>query len=386
MSRCESSPNAPPKGPLSGFRVLEFQSLGAAPFAAMLLADMGADVIVVDRPTTAAGSQDVDINFLRRSRRSIILNLKSKNDVESALALIQHADVLIEGYRPGVMERLGLGPSASFKQNPRLIYGRMTGWGQNGPLAPLAGHDINYIALTGVLDAIGQAGGTPVLPLNLVGDFGGGGMLLAFGILSALLEAQRSGVGQVVDAAMIDGSSLLATMFHGLVAAGRWSVERGTNLLDGGAPWYSTYETKDQHHMAVGAIEPHFYATFVAKLGLDIKSLPDRTDQGNWPALRQRFAAVFKTRSRSEWENHFNDADACVTPVLSFTEAHTHAHSVARTAFTRMGNFKVPTPAPRFSRTPAGPPREPPSAGSGGKTALRDWGLSEADIDRFETY
>jgi alpha-methylacyl-CoA racemase len=362
-------------GPLVGVRVLEFEALGPAPFCGMLLADLGADVLTVERP--AGDSAPRGTELLRRGKRSITLDLKAPQGLECALALVARADVLIEGMRPGVMERLGLGPEIACERNPRLVYGRMTGWGQSGPLAMSAGHDINFIALTGVLDAIGRPNAGPVPPLNVVGDYGGGGMFLAFGILAALLEARSSGRGQVVDAAMVDGASLLAAHFHGLLARGAWSPQRGTNVLDGGAPWYDVYETKDGRYMAVGAIEPQFYGSLLEKLGLDALALPKRGDRSSWPEIRAVLAAVFKTREREAWAKHFEGSDACVTPVLSFAEAQAHPHSLARSSFRTTGAVAQPAPGPRFSRTPAAIQRPPPARGEGAGQALIDWGLEQ---------
>src|SRR5881394_1507565 len=321
-------------GPLAGVKVLEFEAIGPAPFAGMLLADMGADVLLIDRP----GSSGLGLkrerwyDVMLRGKRSVTLDLKSASGAEAALELVARADVLIEGFRPGVMERLGLGPEPAMTKNPRLVYGRMTGWGQQGPLAPRAGHDIDYIALSGALHAIGRSGGAPVPPLNLVGDFGGGGMLLAFGVACALFEAQRTGAGQVVDAAMIDGASLLTTMFWGMQAAAQWSDSRGANFLDSGAPWYDTYETKDAKFVAIGAIEPKFYAELLERLGLGNEALPDQNDRAQWPLLRERFADVFRSRTRDEWCRAFDGSDACFAPVLTFREAAVHPHAVARGA------------------------------------------------------
>ena len=313
----------PHMGPLADLRILEFEAIGPGPFCGMMLADMGADVLLVDRP------QDPGLGFTRerwydvmlRGRRSVTLDLKSKDGVAAALMLAERADAVIEGFRPGVMERLGLGPEVLHAGNPKLVYGRATGWGQDGPLAARAGHDINYIALSGVLHAIGRAGEAPVPPLNLIGDFGGGGMLLAFGIACALLEARLSGKGQVVDAAMIEGASLLTTMIWGMQAAQHWSDRRGANVLDSGAPWYDTYETKDGKYVAVGAIEPKFYLELLAGLGLANITLPPQNDRAGWPELRRQFAAVFLTRTRDEWCALLEGSDACFAPVLSIAEA-----------------------------------------------------------------
>jgi alpha-methylacyl-CoA racemase len=370
-------------GPLTGIRVLEFEAIGPGPFCGMMLADMGADVLRIDRPADvrAGFGRERRIDVMVRGRRSVTLDLKSPDGVEAALRLAERADALIEGLRPGVMERLGLGPDVLLARNPRIVYGRMTGWGQNGPLAQRAGHDIDYIALTGALHAIGRAGEAPVPPLNLVGDFGGGGMLLAFGIACGLLEARGSGRGQVVDAAMVDGASVLATMFHGMAAAGRWSDTRGTNLLDTGAPWYDTYETRDARHVAVGAIEPQFYAVLLERLGLAAADLPPQNDRAGWPVLRERFAAVFRTRTRDEWVAAFEGTDACFAPVLSFTEARTDPHNLARGAFVESGGIPQPAPAPRFSRTPGAIRGAPPERGEHGRAALADWGLGDAEVE-----
>ncbi|MGH8722584.1 MAG: CaiB/BaiF CoA transferase family protein, partial [Burkholderiales bacterium] len=320
-------------GPLSGIKVLEFEAIGPGPFAGMLLADMGADVLLVDRP----GASDLGLkrerwmDVMLRGRRSVTLDLKAKGAAQAALELAGHADALIEGFRPGVMERLGLGPEACLKRNPRLVYGRMTGWGQDGPLAPRAGHDINYIALAGVLHAFGRKGEAPVPPLNLVGDFGGGGMLLGFGVACALLHAHKTGQGQVVDAAMVEGASLLAAMFAGFLAAGQWQEERGVNTLDTGAPWYGTYETKDGKYVAVGAIEAKFYEELVARLALD--DLPPQNERARWPEMRAAFERAFGTKTRDEWCAVFEGSDACFAPVLTFSEARRHPHNVARRGY-----------------------------------------------------
>ncbi len=369
-------------GPLTGIRILEFEALGPGPFCGMLLADMGADVLLVDRP------QDPGLGFERarrhdamlRGRRSLTLDLKTPAGADAARTLAARADAIIEGFRPGVMERLGLGPDALLARQPRLVYGRMTGWGQQGPLAGRAGHDIDYIALSGALHAIGRAGGPPVPPLNLVGDFGGGGMLLAFGIVCALLDARTSGRGQVVDAAMVDGAALLTTMFWGMRAAGDWTDARGDNVLDSGAPWYDTYRTRDDRYVAVGAIEAKFYGEFLQRLGLAGEALPAQHDRAGWPALRARFAAAFATRTRDEWTRVFEGADACVAPVLAFGEAGAHPHAQARAAYVSVGGVPQPAPAPRFSRTPGEVRGAPPERGAGGRAALADWGFTQAEV------
>jgi alpha-methylacyl-CoA racemase len=370
-------------GPLAGLRVLEFEAIGPGPFCGMLLADMGADVLLVDRTADAQlglGSERWS-DVMLRGRRSVTLDLKSAGGVAAALLLADKADALIEGFRPGVMERLGLGPDVLLARNPRLVYGRMTGWGQHGPLAARAGHDINYIALSGALNAIGRAGEAPLPPLNLVGDFGGGGMLLAFGIACGIIEARGSGHGQVVDAAMVDGASLLSTMFSGLLAANRWSEERGTNLLDSGAPWYDSYATRDGKHVAIGAIEPRFYAELIGCLGLDAESLPAQHERTRWPELRAQFARVFASKTRDEWCTAFEGSDACFAPVLSFSEARDHPHAAARSAHVTLGGVTQPAPAPRFGRTPGAAASPPPERGAGGHAALRDWGFSPKEID-----
>jgi alpha-methylacyl-CoA racemase len=367
-------------GPLSGIKVLEFEAIGPAPFAGMLLADMGADVLVVDRPESSdlGLTRERWYDVMMRGKRSVTLDLKSSR--QPALELIARADVLIEGFRPGVMERLGLGPDAALAANPRLVYGRMTGWGQDGPLAPRAGHDINYIALSGVLNAFGRKGEAPVPPLNLVGDFGGGGMLLGFGVACALLEASRSGKGQVVDAAMVDGASLLAAMFSGFLASHNWSEERGVNLLDTGAPWYDVYLTSDGKYVSIGSIEGKFYAELVSRLKLD---LPGQYDRSRWPEMRKRLSEVFLTKTRDEWCKVFEGSDACFAPVLSFSEARRHPHSVARRSFVDLAGVAQPAPAPRFSRTPAAARRAPPERGAGGRAALQDWGFRGEEIERL---
>src|SRR5436190_1491832 len=340
-------------GPLAGIKVLELESIGPSPFAGMLLADMGADVLVIDRPegTDLGLKRERWYDVLMRGKRSVTLDLKKKDGVAAALELVGKADALIEGMRPGVMERLGLGPDQAFERNPKLVYGRMTGWGQTGPLAERAGHDINYIALTGVLNAIGRKGGAPVPPLNLVGDFGGGGMFLAFGVLCGLLEAQKSGKGQVVDAAMVDGAAYLLGGIYGLYSQGSWADERGVNFVDSGAPWYDVYKTKDGKWLSVGAIEKRFYEELVEKLGLASAGLPKQHDRKGWPILRERFAAAIASKTRDEWERVFEGSDACVAPVLALGEVESHPHNVARATFVRRDGVLQPGPAPGFSRT-----------------------------------
>ncbi len=367
-------------GPLHGVRVIEMASLAPAPFGCMILADLGADVVRVDRVGGGDGLDLGPAGPLARSRRSIALNLKDPAGIDVLLRLADTADVLVEAFRPGVAERLGFGPQVCAGRNPRLVYARMTGWGQHGPLASTAGHDIDYIAVAGSLDPIGRAGQRPVPPLNLVGDFGGGGMLLAVGVLAALLERERSGLGQVVDAAMVDGSALLASFLYGLRAAGAWRDGRGTNLLDGGAPFYDTYRTADGRHMAVGALEPKFYAELLARLGLDPAGLPAQYDRSGWPALRAALAAAFGGRTQAEWAAVFDGSDACVAPVNSMADAPDHPHNAARGTFVDVGGLVQPAPAPRFSRTPAGPPGPPVAPGASTGEVLAGLGFSDEQI------
>jgi alpha-methylacyl-CoA racemase len=347
----------------------------------MVLSDLGAEMIRLDRPQSGVPEAlPNEHNPLLRGRRALALDLRDPKAVAALLRLIERADAVIEGFRPGVAERLGVGPRECFELNPALVYGRITGWGQDGPLAAAAGPDIDYIALTGVLNAIGPAGGPPVPPMNLVGDFGGGGMLLALGVVCALLEARSSGRGQVVDAAMVDGASLLATLIHGLSAVGGWLPQRGTNLLDGGAPFSGVYETSDGGHIAVGALEPQFYAPLVQRLGLADAGLPDQMDRERWPEMRERFAQVFRSRTRTEWCDLLEGTDACFAPVLSFAEAALHPHNRSRGTFVQVAGVVQPAPAPRFSRTPGavqGPPRP---VGADTAMILAEAGCSAADI------
>jgi alpha-methylacyl-CoA racemase len=343
-------------GPLAGVRVVELASIGPIPFCGLVLSDMGAEVVRVDKLADAATADPSHApgNVLDRGRRSIAVDIKSPEGLDLVSALTDRADVLIEGYRPGVAERLGIGPSECRARNPRLVYGRLTGWGRTGPLADRAGHDIDYIALAGALSAFGRAGGPPVPPINVLGDFGGGGLLLAFGIACALFEAGRSGEGQVVDTAMVDGTALLMAPFYAARQIGFWSDERGTNLLDTGSPYYDTYECADGGHVAVGAIEPQFYAELLRGLGLDEREVPNRDDRTRWDDLRTVFAARFKERTRDEWAAHFAGMDACVTPVLTLLEAPMHPHNVDRGTFTTVHDVTHPAPTPRFDRTPGG--------------------------------
>ncbi|WP_419710477.1 CaiB/BaiF CoA transferase family protein [Pseudomonas sp. NFX224] len=376
-------------GVLSGIRVVEFAAIGPAPFGTMLLADMGADVVRIDRPVAASDLgpklEGKRADITGRNRRSVTLDLKCPQSVAAALELIERADVLIEGFRPSTMERLGLGPEVALARNPRLVYARMTGWGQTGPMADRAGHDLNYIALSGVLSAIGPAGGRPVPPLNLVGDYGGGGMLMAMGVLAALVNVQRGGAGQVVDAAMTEGAAQLGSVVWGLLAGGHWTEQRGSNLLDGGAPWYDTYETRDGQHMSIGPIESRFYAQMLEILGLAGADLPRQHDRAGWPRLREAFTAAFLSRTRAEWAEAFIDSDACVVPVLGLVEAAQHPHSVARGSFIEVDGVVQPVPAPRFLGTPSAQPRTAPQRGEHGYEALRDWGFDSVAIERLHS-
>jgi alpha-methylacyl-CoA racemase len=367
-------------GPLRGVRVVELASIGPGPHAAMTLADLGADVIRVERPggTLSAVARDKDV--LTRGRPSLAMDLKDPRAASVVLDLVATADVLIEGMRPGVAERLGVGPADCLARNPRLVYGRMTGWGQEGPLAQRAGHDIDYIAVSGSLHGLGRAGGPPQFPQNLLGDFAGGSAYLVIGVLAALLEARTSGQGQVVDAAIVDGTAHLNAMLAGLIAGGAWREERGQNLLDSGAPFYDVYETADGRHMAVGAIEPQFYAELLDGLGL-VDPAPDRSDPGNWPALREAIAARFRERTQQEWTDVFEGTDACVSPVLPLTEAARHPHLAARHTYVDRGGVVQPAPAPRFSRTPAALGSPPSLPGQHSREALQAWGVE--DVDRL---
>lgn len=370
-------------GPLSGMRVVEMAGLGPAPFAGMLLSDMGADVIRIDRKPDSRGDAFDRVkaaNFVDRGRRSIALDLKRPEGVAAALELIGQSDALIEGFRPGVMERLGLGPEACLALNPRLVFGRVTGWGQEGPLAQTAGHDINYIALTGALHAIGTRQ-APIPPLNLLGDFGGGAMSLAFGVVCARWEARNSGRGQIVDAAMTDGVSLLMAMIHGFKANGRWTDRREANLLDGGAPFYGVYRCADGKFVAVGALEPQFHDALLRGLGLDPQAFARRWDPSVWPDLRARLEAAFAARPRDEWAELFAQTDACVTPVLDLDEAPAHPHNLARATFAPGEGGPQPAPAPRFSRTPGRIARPAVTPGLHGEEILRERGFSPERIE-----
>ncbi|RZV45279.1 MAG: CoA transferase [Acidimicrobiia bacterium] len=365
-------------GPLAGLKVIELGGIGPVPFAAMLLADMGATVIRVDR-VGEVGTGDRATDPLLRNRQSVAVNLKDPDGAAVILRMVARADALIEGFRPGVAERLGLGPPECLETNPALVYGRMTGWGQEGPLAASAGHDLNYLALAGVLGMIGPAGGAPTVPLNLIADFGGGGMLLALGVLGAVLESRSSGRGQVVDAAMVDGAALLSTMIHGFRAQGLWTDERGANLLDGGAPFYGVYETADGEFLTIAPIEPAFFGELVERVGLT-GEVPDQFDQSGWPELRRRLEEAFAARTLAEWQEALEGTDVCFAPVLSVDEAAAHPHNLARETFIKVAGVLQPAPAPRFSRTSTDDPVPPVDAGADTAVVLAGLGLSSDEI------
>ena len=370
-------------GPLKGVRIIEMAGIGPAPFCGMMLSDMGAEVIRVDRSDGAdlgLPGREPRFEVLHRGRQSVAVDVKTEAGREIVRRLVKDADALIEGFRPGVMERLDLGPEVLAEINPRLVFGRMTGFGQDGPMAARAGHDINYIALTGALHAIGHKNGPPLPPLNLIGDYGGGGMLLAFGVVCAILEARSSGKGQVVDAAMVDGGSVLMAAIYGFLGSGMWRDERGVNILDSGAPWYNVYETKDGKWVSIGSIEKRFYADLLERLGIAGEDLPKQHDRAGWPQLAKRFAEVFKSRTRDEWSAVFADSDACFAPVLGMSEVAAHPHNAARSTFVERDGVLQPSPAPRFSRTPEairGPARP---AGADSEAVLKAAGYSAADI------
>jgi alpha-methylacyl-CoA racemase len=374
-------------GPLQGLKIIEVAGIGPGPFAAMMLSDMGADVIRVDRSANAMGGDPAapPADIFNRGRRSIALDLKSPDGVATLLDLVEHADALLEGFRPGVAERLGFGPDVCAARNPKLVFGRMTGWGQEGPYAPTAGHDINYIALAGVLAHLGREGEKPTPPINLVGDFGGGGMLLAFGVVCALLEAQRSGAGQVVDAAMVDGSAVLMTMMWGFKAMGIWNDERGTNMLDTAAHFYDTYECSDGQFVSIGAIEPQFYLQLLEHTGLAEvyedrgEELPHQMDRARWPELKDRLTEIFLTRTRDEWCSTMEGTDICFAPVLSMDEATRHPHNVERGTFVEVAGITQPAPAPRFGRTPAAIQRPPAHTGQHTDEVLAEWLGADAE-------
>ena len=368
-------------GPLADVRIVELGGIGPGPFAGMMLADMGADIVRLHRAEVVErGIDPSGIPVLDRGRRSVGVDLKHPDAVECVLRLTDRADAVLEGFRPGVVERLGIGPEPCLTRNPRLVYGRMTGWGQDGPLAHAAGHDINYIALAGVLAHIGRRDAPPTPPLNLVADFGGGGMLLAFGVMCGLFESQRSGLGQVVDAAMVDGAAILMAMMWGMQAIGRFGGERGTNINDSGAPFYDSYETSDGEYIAIGAMEPKFYAELLDKLGLADADLPHQQDRAGWPEVRRRLASVFAERTRDEWSTELEGTDVCFAPVLRMNEAAMHPHLTARGTIVERDGLLEPAPAPRFSRTEAALGRPMPAPGSDTDAALADWGFSAAEI------
>ena len=373
-------------GPLEGLKIVEMVGLGPAPFCAMMFADMGAEVIRIDRPGNASivAPEDSRFDITARSRRSIAIDLKKPEGRQTVLRLLDRADAVVEGFRPGVMERLGLGPDTCLERNPKLVYGRMTGWGQHGPLAHAAGHDINYIALSGALHAIGRPGEPPVVPLNYIGDFGGGGMLLAFGVVCALLEARRSGKGQVVDAAMTDGTALLSAMMYGFRADGSLNNQRGENLLDGGAHFYSTYACADGKYISVGSIEPQFYALLIQLCGIDDPAFQAQRDPHGWPILKYRLADVFRTKTREEWCALMEGTDVCFAPVLDWDEAPDHPHNRSRETFIKVDGVTQPAPAPRFSRTPPDKPAAPATPGSDGDAILQDWGFERLAIDELK--
>lgn len=370
--------------PLSGIRIIEISALGPAPFAGMMLADAGAEVIRVDRPAEVANGRQRKHDPMGRGKRSIALDLQSPGAQSVLHRLVEDSDGLIEGFRPGVAERLGIGPSECQAINQRLVYGRMTGWGQSGPLSASAGHDINYIAVAGLLGHIGRVGERPVPPLNIAGDFGGGGMLLAFGMVAGILSARATGIGQVIDAAMVDGSALLMTMIHGFVGDGSWVDQRGMNLLDTGAPFYEVYETSDGHHMAVGAIERKFYAEFVRLIGLDASVLPDQHDRMQWPVMKNCFAQQFKSRTRAEWTAIFEGSDACVSPVLSIAEAPRHPHNAARKTFVSVDGLSQPGRAPRFGSMPEQAPAGSPTTGQDTYDVLSELGFSSNEVHALQ--
>ncbi len=372
-------------GPLKGVKVVEFAGIGPGPFCCMMLADMGADVIRIDRAINVGNdTQEPRFNTLLRGRKNIAIDLKNAAGVETALKLCDQADILIEGFRPGVMERLGLGPDVVFKRNPKIVYGRMTGWGQDGPIAHTAGHDINYIALTGALYAVGTKEGGPIPPLNLVGDFGGGALYMVVGALAAYIEAKQSGQGQIVDTSMVEGAASLMTAFYGALASGSYVEERTANRLDGGCHHYNTYETSDGEHICIGSNEPQFYALLLENVGLADADLPDQADREQWPMMRDKLAAIFKTKTRAEWTEIMEQKDICFAPVLRLSEAMEHHQNVHRGSFIEIDKVRQPGPAPRFVRTPSKTPRGSAYAGEHTEEALTDWGFSGAEIKELK--
>ena len=368
------------QGPLTGLKIIEFAGIGPGPFCGMLLSDLGADVVRIDRKGQGRGSP---ADITARGRRSVGLDLKNPAAIETCLRLFETADVVFEGFRPGVMERLGLGPDVALKRNPKLVYGRMTGWGQFGPYAQAAGHDMNYIAITGALHAIGTED-KPVPPLNLVGDFGGGALYLAFGILAGVIKARETGEGQVIDCAMSDGAASLMAMFYGFKASGAWTESRRSNLLDGGAHFYDTYQCSDGKWVSIGSIEPQFYALLLEKTGISDPAFKAQMDRGAWPDLKAKLAAVIATKTRDEWCALMEATDVCFAPVLDLDEAPRHAHNVARQTFVEVAGVTQPAPAPRFSRTPGAIQGPPPAIGAHDREALKDWGFSDSDLDALK--
>lgn len=360
-------------GPLNGLKIVEFAGIGPGPFCGMLLSDLGADVVRVDRPGPASGSKN---DVTGRGRRSITLDLKSPEGIETALKLVEKADAIIEGYRPGVMEKMGLGPDVALARNSKLVYGRMTGWGQFGPLSKAAGHDLNYIALTGALGAMGHADRPPAPPLNLVGDYGGGALYLAFGICAALLHAEKTGEGQVIDAAMTDGAASLSAMFYGMKASGLWSSDRSDNLLDGGAHFYDTYECSCGRYVSIGSIEPQFYALLLEKAGIKDEQFTKQMSKSDWPELKQKLTAIIKHKTRDEWCDVMEGTDVCFAPVLTMDEAPSHPHNVERETFVSVEGVVQPAPAPRFSKTPGAIQAPPPKRGEHSEEVLKEWGIS----------
>lgn len=373
-------------GPLKGLRVIEMAGIGPAPFCAMLLADMGAEVLRIDRlvPSDIGIPMAPKYDLLNRNKRSVAVDLKSPQGLATVKRLVEQADVLIEGFRPGVMERLGLGPDECKRLNKALVFGRMTGWGQTGPLAQTAGHDLNYIGLTGALSAIGRKGEAPAIPLNLIGDFGGGSLYLAMGILAALVHARETGVGQVVDAAIVDGTANLLTLLYGYRQGGEWLNERGVNITDGGAPFYDVYQTADKLFMSVAPVEKKFYAELITRLGLVGEALPEQDDRSGWDRLRARLAEVFRGGTREHWCTLFEGSDACVAPVLDIDECITHPHNVARKIFVEVDGVINPAPAPRFSATPSTLRRTASAPGEDTEAALSDWGFSRGELDALK--
>jgi alpha-methylacyl-CoA racemase len=370
-------------GPLTGVKVIEMKGLGPGPYAGMLLADMGAEVIVVERASKTSGIVTASRSDVHsRGKQSIALNLKTEQGLDTLLRMVGKADALFEGYRPGVAERLGIGPEVCLERNPRLVYGRVTGWGQDGPLSQVAGHDINFISLTGALAAIGGSE-KPVTPLNLVGDYAGGSLFLVIGMLAALLEAKASGKGQVVDAAIIDGSASLMSIVHSLHHNGRWSCQRNSNFLDGGAHFYDIYETADGKFISIGPIEPQFYRLLLEKAGLDFNGWKDQNDEKKWPELKRRMAKAFKRKSRKQWREILEGTDTCFAPVMDYLEAPYHPHNRDRGVYIEIDECIQPAPAPRFSKTTCGTPAPPPAEGADTRIVLKDWGFSDSEIDRL---